>query len=417
MKPVSILKTENVASNENDAPGDGRRQCKCKRRNMAVGVLLVLVVAAIVGFFAAQRPPTVKVIETNAEESLPSLIKVAPIGTTGGAGTGAILIEYTELLEDDSTVFYYLALQDFDSAALEGVTNPNNVALYLTRSADPTMEDVSSIIAAATTLKENMQVRLRRRNRNLSITDIEMALRIGRIESVDFPFRLPESFLPGDFNGALLIEEGVGGVEVSRASFTAIVDPLRNIGSSTTNRPSTDPPINVPTPSPTKLATAEQMVSPTSGPPPTMAIVPVPVPASSNLNLPPPILRSVLSGKYNLEGISITIDYVQEFQNGQVVDVPRLRFDIPSLSDAPGPYLYLSKRPYSETEGGDLEDQDILISIDSGSDGQFNVKGRFDQFLDEIDNAQDLEDYANGSWIVWCGPFGVYLGGGAISSV
>lgn len=96
--------------------------------------------------------------------------------------------------------------------------------------------------------------------------------------------------------------------------------------------------------------------------------------------------------------------------------MPRLRFDVPELSDAPGPYLYISKRPYSETQGGKLEDTDIYIPIDSGSDGQFNVKGRFDQFLDEISSVQDIEDYANGSWIVWCRPFGVWIGGGAISA-
>jgi hypothetical protein len=127
------------------------------------------------------------------------------------------------------------------------------------------------------------------------------------------------------------------------------------------------------------------------------------------------ILRSELSGSYNIDG-TITIDYVQAFQNGQVVDLPRLQFEIPDLADAPGPYLYLSKRAYSETRDGDLEDQDVFIPIDSGSDGQFNVKGQFEQFLDEIENVQELEDYANGSWIVWCRPFGVWIGGGEISA-
>lgn len=130
----------------------------------------------------------------------------------------------------------------------------------------------------------------------------------------------------------------------------------------------------------------------------------------------PPVLKSEISGSYNIDG-TITIDSVQGFENGQVVDVPRLRFDVPELSNAPGPYLYLSKRPYSETQGGKLKDTDVFIPIDSGSDGQFNVKGRFDQFLDEIGSVQDIEDYANGSWIVWCRPFGVWIGGGAISAL
>lgn len=99
------------------------------------------------------------------------------------------------------------------------------------------------------------------------------------------------------------------------------------------------------------------------------------------------------------------------------MDVARLRFDIPNLSNAPGPYLYLSKRPFSETRNGGLSDEDIFVPIDSGSEGQFNVKGRFDQFLDEIASVQDLQEYANGSWIVWCRPFGVWIGGGDISAV
>jgi len=77
------------------------------------------------------------VIETEAEETLPSLIKVAPIGV------GAILIEYTELLEDKSTVFYYLTAQDLNFATLKVVTDLDNLVLYLTRSAEPTIRDVS----------------------------------------------------------------------------------------------------------------------------------------------------------------------------------------------------------------------------------------------------------------------------------
>ena len=89
--------------------------------------------------------------------------------------------------------------------------------------------------------------------------------------------------------------------------------------------------------------------------------------------------------------------------------VPRTPPDPPHPSTSPrqkNPHEqsgYRKKRTAastSETRRGDLADnEDLFISIDSGENGQFNVKGRFDQFLDEIDNAQDLEDYANGSWI------------------
>ena len=129
------------------------------------------------------------------------------------------------------------------------------------------------------------------------------------------------------------------------------------------------------------------------------------------------MLTSDIDGQYQISG-SITIDTIAGFENGGVVQRPRLLFDIPNLVDAPGPYLYLSKRPFSETQVGDLDesDGDVFVAIDDGTDGQFNVRGTFEQFLDEVD-ADDLLDYAGGSWIVWCRPFGVWIGGGSIAAV
>jgi len=122
-----------------------------------------------------------------------------------------------------------------------------------------------------------------------------------------------------------------------------------------------------------------------------------------------------LSGSYRIGG-TITIDYVQGFTNGAIVTLPVLQFDIPSLSSAPGPHLYLSKRPFSQTRRGSLSSDDVYIPMDEVSGGEFAVSGRFDQFLDELDSVENLNDYTNGSWIVWCRPFGVWIGGGSISA-
>ena len=62
-----------------------------------------------------------------------------------------------------------------------------------------------------------------------------------------------------------------------------------------------------------------------------------------------------------------------------------------------------------------MESQDIYVPIDE-TGGEFAVVGEFDQYLDEID-VQDLEDFTNGSWIVWCRPFSVWIGGGSISAI
>jgi len=370
------------------------------------------------------RHPNVPVIETSAEESLPSLIKLAPIGS------GAILIEYTELLAaEEETLLYYVTVQDLNFTAMEGVTAPNNLAMYLTKNADPTVEDIS---------QERKKML---RNRNLSSKEI--TLRVGLVNLLEFPYRLPDSFFPGDFSGVLLVEEDPDEasdfIEVLSSSFDVVIAPERNIGSPTTE-PSAQPtpaPTKTPTatpvtptaPTPAPVAPTPAPVSPTPAPvsptrapaSPTRAPVaptpkpvsPTPAPVAPTPALPPE-LTSSLSGSYGISG-TIKIDYVQRFVNGEVIYQPRLRFDIPKLSSAPGPYLYLSKRPYSETRRGGLESQDIYVPIDE-TGGEFAVVGEFDQYLDEID-VQDLEDFTNGSWIVWCRPFSVWIGGGSISAI
>jgi len=426
------------------------------------------------------RHPNVPVIETSAEESLPSLIKLAPIGS------GAILIEYTELLAaEEETLLYYVTVQDLNFTAMEGVTAPNNLAMYLTKNADPTVEDIS---------QERKKML---RNRNLSSKEI--TLRVGLVNLLEFPYRLPDSFFPGDFSGVLLVEEdpdeASNFIEVLSSSFDVVIAPERNIGSPTTE-PSAQPtpaPTKTPTatpvtptaptpapvaptpapvsptpapvsptrapasptrapvaptpkpvsPTPAPVAPTPKPVSPTRAPvsptpapvsptpapvsptpapvaptpapvaPTPAPVSPTPAPVAPTPALPPE-LTSSLSGSYGISG-TIKIDYVQRFVNGEVIDQPRLRFDIPKLSSAPGPYLYLSKRPYSETRRGGLESQDIYVPIDE-TGGEFAVVGEFDQYLDEID-VQDLEDFTNGSWIVWCRPFSVWIGGGSISAI
>jgi len=443
-----------------------------------------------------------------------------------------------------------LSTQDLNLTTIDGVNEADDVVLYLTRSSNPTIEDILSF---------------RAQNLGRALSMNETALRVGLLKNLTSPFKLPDYFLPGNFNGAILVEESqmeesISLVEVTRASFSVVVDPEKNIASfsaspsptiapttkfptanptrkatpspssdpsqspsasptfsptknpsrspsvsptgkatlapslaptldptfSTTTIPTTTPTVlissnpspkptsnptissqpslrgataspsrnptdlpsqdpsktpttlpssgpsttpsssqtNFPSTSPTEIPTSLPSARPTRSPTrnptkfpteePTQSPTQAPVPDSGSSSLPP-ILTAELSGSYRIDG-TITIDYVQGFENGKVVNRPRLQFDIPNLSDAPGPYLYLSKRSFSETEGEDLEDDDILIPIDSGEDGQFNVRGRFDQFLDEIENVQDLEDYTDGSWIVWCGPFGVWIGGGEISA-
>lgn len=360
--------------------------CTTRKRRIAFGVVGLLVVAVIIVLVAvfATRPKNLELTESDAVESLPSLIKGAMIGSNG-----AIVIEFTELLEDNSMLFYYVALNgDLDAFTIEEELGLENPVLYL-------IPDIASM---------------------------ESLVRIGPIHDVSFPVQLPESVLPGDFDGLVLAEKGPLENDTTLLVPFQIVDATRDIASPT-QAPITPSPTRNPTGAPTVSpmpsvsgATRAPTVSPTKQParapiPPTNA--PVVPPTSPPL---PKVLVGTLEGEdYDVDG-TITIDYVTGLKGGQVINLARLRFDVAAVRGAPGPYLYLSKRPFSETEKGDLIEEDIGIEIDEVNNGAFTMDGMFEQLLDEIGDVQDLRDYEGGSFIIWCRPFGVWLGGGPIEA-
>lgn len=343
-----------------------------------IGTVLLAVIIAIVVVFTT-RPKNLEVTESTEVESLPSLIKGVTIGT------GAITIEFTELLADKSSLSYYVALNgDLDVEDIQDELSLDNPTLYLI----PDLATMQSL------------------------------LRVGELNNVTFPYRLSESFLPGDFEGIVLAEADRMDDDNTYIASFQIVDESRNIGTPT-RAPISLSPTRAPTAAPT-ISPAPTMNGATRAPtafptlPPTLAPVaptnpPVVAPTSPPL---PEVLVGTLDGNYNIEG-TITIDYVTGLKGGEVVDIARLQFDVGAVR-APGPFLYLSKRSYSETQGGDLVAEDIAIDIDGVADGSFTKGGVFEQVLDEINNVQDLREYDGGSFIVWCRPFGVYLGGGPI---
>jgi len=331
---------------------EGNGSCNNQKIGCAVIGFALVAVIVIVSVYFATRPEDIPITTTTQEESLASLIKVAPFLS------GAVLLEFTELLDDPTTLFYYLNIQDFNfttAAQQLGANNIDNVDLYLTASPTP---------MAASAQQED-----------------DRTVRIGNVASVGFPFRLPDGFLPGDYNGILLLEEdddaSASVVELAAASFDVIVDPSRNIGS----------------PEEEEEGGGSAPVAP---------------------ELPPILFSNLDSEDYNIDG-TITVDYVSDFVNGNVVTRARMRFDIPEAARAPGPFLYLSKRPYSQSRGRRLDSSDIPIPMDQTGGGSFTIEGVYDQILDEIGNVQNLSEYTNGSWIVWCEPFSIWLGGGPIS--
>ena len=104
-----------------------------------------------------------------------------------------------------------------------------------------------------------------------------------------------------------------------------------------------------------------------------------------------------------------------DFVNGQIVQIPVLSFQNIEVPSAPGPFLYLTTR---SGVPNNLRSDDLRIPISSVNDGSFTVEGSFQQDFVATDNSGqtiDLTAYANGSWIVWCDPFGILLGGGTIT--
>jgi len=345
--------------------------CSIKNRKLvfgSIGLLVIIVIAVVVGVVATRPPKDLEIIASEAVESLPSLIKGAMIGN------GAISVEFTELLEDKSTLFYYLGLNgDIDATTILNATGLDNPSLYLTPSDVPTIDDLA---------------------------ERESLYRIGMLKQVEFPVQLPESFVPGDFNGVLFIDEqdldstGTSNDDEAFGVSFKIVDVKRNIAS--------------PTEAPTPMPTMDGATRPPTAP--TMA----PVPSPTTPPLPEVLVSSLQGDSYGIEG-TITIDYVMDLEGGEIVDKARLRFDVAAVS-APGPFLYLSKRSFSETKGGRLDDFDIGIDIEGVDNGSFTMDGRFEQILDEIEDVQELSEYEGGSFIIWCRPFGVYLGGGPIEA-
>ena len=108
-------------------------------------------------------------------------------------------------------------------------------------------------------------------------------------------------------------------------------------------------------------------------------------------------------------GGTITVSTRTDFVGGQIVQVPVLLFSNIQVPRAPGPFLYLTRRAGVPRN---LQNDDLRIPINAVADGSFTVEGSFEQdFTADV----DLNEFANGSWIVWCDPFGILLGGGSIS--
>ena len=371
--------SNNGASNESSSIAKSKKGMTCNRYGIYAASTVIIGLIVAVAVYFATRPGVIEVqmIDESSTESVRTVIKAANIEALTGEN-GLVTLEYSTLLSDPSTTKYYLDIQG-DMETLEdfhlikqSTDNPvengaTSVVLHLTRNSNPTAE----------TLGED---------------DIKV------LDPV-FPHPiLEDDFLPGDYKGLLiaLLDKDEDVLEpIASLTFDLIVNPEQNIATPTAPTEANQ----------SKDVESSTMQSPTASP----------QTEDKEVSTSLPILESNLeSARYNIAG-SITVDYRNDLVNGQIETIPILKFDLAGVPRVPLPFLYLSKRPYSETRGGDLDPDDIFIPIDGAEQGSCTLLGAFEQSFDEIDTGtMDLSEYVNGSWIVWCEPFRVYLGGGPI---
>lgn len=116
-------------------------------------------------------------------------------------------------------------------------------------------------------------------------------------------------------------------------------------------------------------------------------------------------LISQLSGApgYDIGG-KITVSKSRVLQNNEkVVEKTSLLFENIEVPSAPDAFLYLSINDDRSVDG------DNLIPIDDAGRGRFVKTGTFVQ---KLDDDIDINQFTNGSFIVWCERFSIFLGGG-----
>ena len=327
-------------------------------------IFLGVVVALIVYF--ATRPKDIPVVTSSASESIPTLVAAGTINEFDGV----VRIDSTFNLDDPTIINYYLTVQDVESYPSNGFDEAK-ISLYLTTfasAADLLTDTDDKVIVVA-----NVVSALGEDNED---------------EEPLFPYRLPDKFMPEKYPVAAFVVEGddQSGVQAILGTVDFIKQGKDQSGSTMDNNDSGN----------------EDVTAMENG----------------NGNENSPSLEGLTS---NLQGTSsypisgtISLEFRSDFVNGEIQSVPTLRFDNIMPPSAPGPVLYLSPRSLEESRGSSPTTNDLLIPIDEAGDGSFTVSGTFFQDLDEVGDDVSISDFENGSWIVWCDPFSVYLGGGQI---
>lgn len=205
------------------------------------------------------------------------------------------------------------------------------------------------------------------------------------VKSLNFPYELPSSFDASLYNGGVFVSPDDNRI---LATFEWIFEDESVVG----------------TPATTKAPVIEEEGETSTASP----AAPTRPPTAAEET--PVVLFSTLSGGYGVGG-SITLQYRRDICNdGNVANVPFLLFSNIAAPSAPGPFLWITRRPNQRFR--QIAQNDVYIPFDDTQDGSFTKSGTY--ILDFPDPDVAASEFIGGCFVVWCEPFSVYIGGGEI---
>ena len=386
------------------------KKSKCSRKTICISVLVVLVLGAAAGGLAfwLTRPEDIPITTAASNaQSPPSLVQASE--------GGAVRIDSSFLLEDPSNITHFLTI---DNATLSSLTD-DTVGLYFV----PNLDEVDfeapgeNFIVPEITLLEYPHALSS--SFDPSLYDGGVFAKQSNNEGVMvvdmFDWVVDTTFVSSDdgnnivgTNGTIPEDEDTSNGNTTGSMENSTVMP--GDGESTTIAPAAPGADESITGTTNTTATTAPTPPPTRSPT-TTAPVPQATLSPTVAQEDPIILFSQLGGGgYNVGG-TITLQYRTDIDNnGNVINVPFLLFENINPVSAPGPFLWMTRR--ANTRHSQILDNDIYIAIDGTQDGSFTKGGTY--ALDFPEPNVDFSEFVGGSYIVWCEPFSVWIGGGEI---
>jgi len=441
---------------------DADKRNKCNRKAICISVLVLLLVGGVVGFVAFwfTRPENIEVTAAQADEQ-------SPLTLVQASENGNVRIDSSYLLTDPSNTTYYLTIANstllllgdqslylvpnlaavdfdamgdkfvlqnvkslefpvrlppsFDPSLFEGGVFATPAADFVVHDTFDWIIDMTSTASATNTTaaddndsKDNstISVMMEEESTNTTATTAagdesqgsstaptttEQVSTNTTSASTEDESKSTSTVptTPKEASTNVAIVAGNGGGKGN--STTSTVTPGSPTDSPTTETPTMPPTVN-PTKPPTKSPTNRPTESPTK------------MPTTEEAEALIVLFSELSGGGYGVAG-TITLQYRTDLDdNGNVVNVPFLLFENINAPSAPGPFLWMTRR--ANDRHRQILDEDVYIAFEDRPDGSFTKGGTY--AVDFPQPEVDFSEFVGGSFIVWCEPFSVWIGGGDI---